>query len=90
MIQGIGAGFIPKIYNSQVVDEIITVDNDVAMTAARSLASTEGLLAGISSGAAAAAGRILALRPDNKGKRIVIVLPDTGERYLSTHFFDDN
>ena len=83
-IQGIGAGFIPKIYNAAVVDEIIQVSNDNAILTSRQLAKEEGLLVGISSGAAAYAATQLALRPENKGKVIVTILPDTGERYLST------
>lgn len=83
-IQGIGAGFVPQTYNAAVVDEVITIDNDDAILTSRQLAATEGLLVGISSGCAVAAARILAQRPENKGKRIVAVLPDTGERYLST------
>jgi cysteine synthase A len=88
MIQGIGAGFVPEIYNSDIVDEIITIDNDDAMEAARQLARTEGLVVGISAGAAACAARKIAERAEAKGKRIVVVLPDTGERYLSTPLFD--
>lgn len=83
-IQGIGAGFIPKIYDATVVDEIIQVSNDNAILTSRQLAKEEGLLVGISSGAAAYAATQLALRPENKGKIIVTLLPDTGERYLST------
>lgn len=83
-IQGIGAGFIPKIYNAAVVDEIIQVSNDNAILTSRQLAKEEGLLVGISSGAAAYAATQLALRPENNGKVIVTILPDTGERYLST------
>ena len=83
-IQGIGAGFIPKTYNAEVVDEIITVSNDAAIKTSRELAQKEGLLVGISSGAAAWAAAELAKRPENKGKVIVTLLPDTGERYLST------
>ncbi|MFV0392577.1 MAG: cysteine synthase A [Paludibacteraceae bacterium] len=83
-IQGIGAGFVPKNYHAQVVDEIIQVTNDDAIRTSRQLAQSEGLLVGISSGAAAYAAVQLALRPENKGKNIVVVLPDTGERYLST------
>lgn len=83
-IQGIGAGFVPKTYNSAVIDEIITIENDDAILTSRQLAATQGLLVGISSGAAVAAARKLAERPENKGKRIVAILPDTGERYLST------
>lgn len=83
-IQGIGAGFIPKNYNPEVVDEVITVSNDQSILTARQLAKEEGMLVGISSGAAAYAATQLALRPENKGKNIVVLLPDTGERYLST------
>jgi len=83
-IQGIGAGFIPKNYNPAVVDEIIQVTNDNAILTSRQLAQQEGLLVGISSGAAAYAATQLAQRPENKGKVIVALLPDTGERYLST------
>ncbi|MBO4487818.1 MAG: cysteine synthase A [Bacteroidaceae bacterium] len=83
-IQGIGAGFVPKTYDSAVIDEVITIENDDAILTSRQLAATEGLLVGISAGAAVAAARILAERPENKGKRIVAILPDTGERYLST------
>ena len=83
-IQGIGAGFVPKTYASDVVDEVLTIENDDAILTSRQLAATEGLLVGISAGAAVAAARILAARPENKGKRIVAILPDTGERYLST------
>lgn len=83
-IQGIGAGFIPAAYNASVVDEVFQVSNDDAIRTSRELASTEGLLVGISSGAATYAALQLALRPENKGKKIVVLLPDTGERYLST------
>ncbi|NLO71314.1 MAG: cysteine synthase A [Porphyromonadaceae bacterium] len=90
-IQGIGAGFIPKVYSSSVVDEIITIENDEAILASREIAKQEGILVGISSGAIAYAALQLALRPENKGKTIVAVLPDTGERYLSTvlYAFDE-
>lgn len=90
-IQGIGAGFIPKTYDSSVVDEIIEVKNDEAILTSRILAREEGLLVGISSGAAVFAAAELAKRPENKGKNIVILLPDTGERYLSTvlYAFDE-
>ncbi|MDR3180738.1 MAG: cysteine synthase A [Prevotellaceae bacterium] len=90
-IQGIGAGFVPRNYDSAVIDEIIPVSNDDAIRTSRELAKTEGLLVGISSGAAAFAATSLALRPGNKGKTIVVVLPDTGERYLSTilYAFDE-
>jgi cysteine synthase A len=83
-IQGIGAGFIPKNFNPEVVDEVIQVSNDNAILTSRQLAQQEGLLVGISSGAAAYAATVLAQRPENKGKNIVALLPDTGERYLST------
>ncbi|MDR0728910.1 MAG: cysteine synthase A [Prevotellaceae bacterium] len=90
-IQGIGAGFIPQTYNADVVDTIIQVSNDDAIRTSRELAKTEGLLVGISSGAAAYAATTLALQPENKGKNIVVILPDTGERYLSTilYAFDE-
>lgn len=90
-IQGIGAGFVPKTYNSDVVDEVFDVDNDDAIRTGRELARQEGLLVGISSGAAAFAAAEIAKRPENKGKRIVTLLPDTGERYLSTvlYAFDE-
>lgn len=87
-IQGIGAGFVPKTYNSAVVDEVITINNDDAILTSRQLAATEGLLVGISSGASVAAARKLAQRPENAGKTIVAILPDTGERYLSTVLYD--
>ena len=87
-IQGIGAGFVPANYDKDVVDEVIDVDNDDAIRTSRQLAQTEGLLVGISSGAAAFAALELAKRPENKGKRIVALLPDTGERYLSTVLYD--
>ena len=83
-IQGIGAGFIPKNYNGNVVDQVIQVSNDNAILTSRQLAQEEGLLVGISSGAAAYAATVLAQQPENKGKVIVALLPDTGERYLST------
>jgi cysteine synthase len=83
-IQGIGAGFVPKNFDANVVDEIIPVSNDNAILTSRQLAQQEGLLVGISSGAAAYAATQLAQRPENKGKTIVALLPDTGERYLST------
>lgn len=90
-IQGIGAGFVPKTYNAEVVDEIIDVENDDAIRTGRELARKEGLLVGISSGAAAYAATLLAQRPENAGKTIVTLLPDTGERYLSTvlYAFDE-
>ena len=83
-IQGIGAGFVPRIYNAGVVDEILQVENDDAIRTSRQLAGCEGLLVGISSGAAVWAASVLAARAENKGKTIVALLPDTGERYLST------
>lgn len=90
-IQGIGAGFIPKIYDNSVVDEIIQVKNDDAIKTSRELAKSEGLLVGISSGAATYAALQLAQKPENAGKNIVVILPDTGERYLSTvlYAFDE-
>lgn len=87
-IQGIGAGFVPKIFDANAVDEIFKVGNDEAINTARLLAQTEGLLVGISSGASAFAASQLANRPEYKGKRIVALLPDTGERYLSTVLFE--
>ena len=86
-IQGIGAGFIPKVVNLDVIDEIITVENEEAFTFAREIAKTDGVLVGISSGAVLCAGLELARREENKGKNIVILLPDSGERYLSTELF---
>ena len=88
-LQGIGAGFVPAVLNRDVLDEIITVKTNEAFDTARSLARTEGLLVGISSGAAAFAATELAKRPENKGKNIVVLLPDTGERYLSTKLFQE-
>ena len=90
-IQGIGAGFVPKTYNADIVDEVVDVDNDDAIRTGRQLAANEGLLVGISSGAAAFAAAEIAKRPENKGKNIVVLLPDTGERYLSTvlYAFDE-
>ncbi|SEP27591.1 cysteine synthase A [Propionispora vibrioides] len=88
-IQGIGAGFVPDVFNKDVIDEIIPVSNEDAFATGRELARTEGLLVGISSGAAAYAATQLALRPENKGKTIVVLLPDTGERYLSTSLFEE-
>lgn len=89
-IQGIGAGFIPGNYDSAVIDSVLTVADDEAFDAARLLAATEGILAGISSGAAIAAAVRLARFPENAGKTIVALLPDTGERYLSTPLFPTN
>lgn len=88
-LQGIGAGFVPDILNTALIDEIITVKTEEAYEAARKSASKEGVLVGISSGAALHAASLLAKRPENKGKRIVVLLPDTGERYLSTDLFKD-
>lgn len=88
-IQGIGAGFIPDVYNAAVVDEIFKVKNEDAFATARNLSKYEGLLVGISSGAAVYAAAQIAKRPENKGKTIVALLPDTGERYLSTPLFLD-
>lgn len=87
-LQGIGAGFVPKTYDATVVDEVMPVGNDEAMDTARSLAAHEGLLVGISSGAAMYAATRLALQPENAGRNIVVILPDTGERYLSTELFN--
>lgn len=89
MLQGIGAGFVPEILNTDIIDEIITVKNEDAYSCTKSLARTEGVLAGISSGAALYAAIELAKRPENKDKLIVTLLPDTGERYLSTPIFED-
>ncbi|MFR8531455.1 MAG: pyridoxal-phosphate dependent enzyme, partial [Anaeromassilibacillus sp.] len=87
-IQGIGAGFVPDILNTDILDEVLTVTNEDAYATAKELARTEGLLVGISAGAAVFAATQLAKRPENKGKQIVVLLPDTGERYLSTGVFD--
>jgi cysteine synthase A len=88
-IQGIGAGFIPDIFRKDLIDEIVTVGNEDAGIIARRLAKEEGILAGISSGAAVSAALKVARRPENKGKLIVVILPDTGERYLSTWLFQE-
>ena len=87
-IQGIGPGFVPDVFDRSVVDNILTIDNDDAFETSRKLAKLEGLLVGISSGAAVAAATKLASKPENAGKLIVALLPDTGERYLSTTLFD--
>ena len=86
-LQGIGAGFVPKILNTKIYDEILTVTTDEAYQSARQLATTEGVLVGISSGAALSAALEIAKRPENSGKMIVVLLPDTGDRYLSTELF---
>jgi len=86
-IQGIGAGFVPEVLNTSIIDDIVTISNDEAFDTARKLASTEGILCGISSGAAMAAALKLAQRKENKDKRMVVVLPSTGERYISTDLF---
>lgn len=86
-LQGIGAGFVPEIYNATLVDEVVTVGTEEAFEATRRLAATEGLLVGISSGAALYAASEIARREENRGKNIVVLLPDTGERYLSTPLF---
>ena len=88
-IQGIGAGFVPDTLNTGVYDEIITVENEDAFATGRAIARQEGVLVGISSGAAVFAATQLARRPENRGKVIVALLPDTGERYLSTPMFAD-
>lgn len=89
-IQGIGAGFVPDTLNTKVYDEIITIENDDAFAEGKAFAVSEGILVGISSGAALKAATILANRPENKGKTIVALLPDSGDRYLSTPLFNNN
>jgi cysteine synthase A len=86
-IQGIGAGFIPAVLDREVIDEVVTVTNDDAFVTARRLAKEEGILCGISSGAAVWAALQLAARPENRGKRMAVILPSTGERYISTPLF---
>ena len=88
-IQGIGAGFVPDTLNTEIYDEIIKVENDDAFKTCKEIARTEGVLVGISSGAAVWAATELAKRPENNGSTIVAILPDTGERYLSTPLFSD-
>ena len=89
-IQGIGVGFIPEVLNTDIYDEVITIDNDDAFEEGRRFAMAEGILVGISSGAALKAAVILAQRPENKEKTIVTLLPDSGDRYLSTLLFTNN
>ena len=88
-IQGIGAGFVPSILDLSLIDEVLMIDGDEAMAESRMLAKTQGILVGISSGAAVLAAEKIASRPENAGKRIVVILPDTGERYLSTELFQE-
>lgn len=89
-IQGIGAGFVPDTLNTKIYDEVITIENEDAFTEGKNFAISEGILVGISSGAALKAASILASRPENKGKNIVVLLPDSGDRYLSTALFSNN
>ena len=88
-IQGIGAGFVPDVLNTSVYDEVLTIENEDAFAEGKAFAISEGILVGISSGAALKAGRILAARPENAGKNIVLLLPDSGDRYLSTPLFNN-
>ena len=87
--EGIGAGFVPEVLNTKVYDEVIAIENEDAFEEGRAFAQSEGILVGISSGAALKAAKILAERPENKGKNIVVLLPDSGDRYLSTPLFSD-
>ena len=89
-IQGIGAGFVPEVLNTKVYDEVIKIENEDAFAEGKAFATSEGILVGISSGAALKAAEILARRPENKGKNIVVLLPDSGDRYLSTPLFNNN
>ena len=89
-IQGIGAGFVPDVLNTKVYDEVLPIENEDAFAEGKEFAVSEGVLVGISSGAALKAATILAQRPENKGKTIVALLPDSGDRYLSTPLFADN
>ena len=88
-IQGIGAGFVPEVLNVEIIDEVIKVSNDDAMATARQLSASEGILVGISSGAAMTAAIEVSRRPESKGTTTVVILPDTGERYISTEMFED-
>lgn len=88
-IQGIGAGFVPKVLNTEIYDEVITIENEDAFAEGKRFAVSEGILVGISSGAALKAAAVVAARPENKGKNIVVLLPDSGDRYLSTPLFAD-
>lgn len=89
-IQGIGAGFVPDVLNTGIYDEVITIENEDAFAEGRAFATSEGILVGISSGAALKSASILSARPENKGKTIVVLLPDSGDRYLSTPLFSEN
>lgn len=89
-IQGIGPGFVPETLDTQIYDEVITIENEDAFATGREISRTEGILVGISSGAALHAAKIVAQRPENQGKRIVVILPDSGDRYLSTPLFNNN
>ncbi len=89
-IQGIGAGFVPDVLNTTIFDEVIAIENEDAFAEGKRFAVSEGILVGISSGAALKAASVLAARPENKGKTIVVLLPDSGDRYLSTPLFGNN